>query len=614
MEKQKDERGERLREYVKILPAEPGVYRFLDKEGNIIYIGKAKNLKNRVSQYFHSPLSQSPKTRVMVSRIESVQHTVVENEEDALLLENNLIKQFLPRYNVMLKDSKSYPWICIKNEPFPRVMVTRKYVKDGSVYFGPYSSAYHAHSLVELISSLFFLRNCKLSLTQENIKSKNYRPCLNYHLGKCKAPCAGKISPEEYAEQFVNIKLILRGESSSIIKHFREEMLKAASELRFEEAQKYKEKLEVIDRHYSKSLVVSQTITNVDVFTLTFENNLAFGNFIRVINGSIVHSLNLEFRMAIEEDPASVLSLFIAEIRSKSAPLSPELIVPYLPDSNFAGCTPRIPLKGEKLKLLELSLKNANLFKSERLKQEEMVRPLENKKRALEALAKDLNLPRLPLHIECFDNSNIQGKYAVAACVVFKDGFPSKKDYRHFNIKRVTGANDFATMKEVVNRRYSRVLAEKSPLPDLVVVDGGKGQLSFAREALSELDLENKISLVGIAKRMEELFIPGDPDPLFLDKNSASLRLIMQMRDEAHRFGITHHRNLRSKGQLRSALSGIKGIGAKSEQILLSKYKSLAAIRKAPAEEIEKLIGKRGASLLRSWFEQESSGATDTSL
>ncbi|MCK9304088.1 MAG: excinuclease ABC subunit UvrC [Bacteroidales bacterium] len=614
MEKQKDERGERLREYVKILPAEPGVYRFLDKEGNIIYIGKAKNLRNRVSQYFHSPLSQSPKTRVMVSKIESIQHTVVENEEDAFLLENNLIKQFLPRYNVMLKDSKSYPWICIKNEPFPRVMITRKFVRDGSVYFGPYSSAYYAHSLVELISSLFYLRNCKLSLTQENIKTKKWRPCLNYHIGKCKAPCAGKISQEEYEEQLVNIKLIIRGESSSIIKHFREKMFKAASDLRFEEAQKYKEKLEVIDRHYSKSLVVSQTITNVDVFTLAFENNLAFGNFIRVVNGSIIHSLNLEFRLAIEEDPASVLSLFIAEIRSKSAPLSPELIVPYLPDSGFAGCTPKIPLKGEKLKLLELSLKNANLFKSERLKQEEMVRPLENKKRALEALARDLNLPRLPLHIECFDNSNIQGKYAVAACVVFKDGFPSKKDYRHFNIKKVAGANDFATMKEVVNRRYSRVLTEKSPLPDLVVVDGGKGQLNFAREALSELDLEDKIFLVGIAKRMEELFIPGDPDPLFLDKNSASLRLIMQMRDEAHRFGITHHRNLRSKGQLPSALSGIKGIGTKSEQILLSRYKSLAAIRKAPAEEIEKLIGKRGASLLRLWFEQESSGATDTSL
>ena len=614
MEKQSEERTIKLREYLKILPSEPGVYRFLDKEGNIIYIGKAKNLKNRVSQYFHSPRSLSPKTRVMTSKIEEIAHTIVESEEDALLLENNLIKKFLPRYNVMLKDSKSYPWICIRNEPFPRVMITRKFVKDGSLYFGPYSSASHAYSLLELISSLYYLRSCKLNLSDENIRTKRYRPCLDYHLGKCMAPCAGLFNNDAYARQIDNIKLILKGESGSIIRHFREEMIKAASSLRFEEAQRYKEKIEIIERHYSKSMVVSQTITNVDVFSLAFENNLAFGNFIRVVNGSIIQSLNLEFRMVIEEEPAKILTLFITEIRLKYGPLSPELIVPFRPDSNFSGSNIKIPVKGEKVKLLDLSKKNSALFKSEKLRQEEMLRPQEHKERTMAALAKDLNLPELPRHIECFDNSNIQGKYAVAACVVFKEGVPSKNDYRHFNIKRVVGANDFATMKEVVNRRYSRLLAENSPLPQLVVIDGGRGQLNFAFEALRELGLEDKIRLAGIAKRMEEIFIPGDPDPLFLDKNSASLRLIMNMRDEAHRFGIKHHRNLRSKGQIESSISSVKGIGKKSEQKLLTRYKSLRAIKSAPHQEIEGLIGKRAALLLRSWLESESSDAIDTSL
>jgi len=509
MEKQKEERANRLREHVKILPSQPGVYRFLDKEGNIIYIGKAKNLKNRVSQYFHSPQSLSPKTKVMTSKIEEIEHTVVESEEDALLLENNLIKKFLPRYNVMLKDSKSYPWICVRNEPFPRVLLTRKFVKDGSLYFGPYSSASHAYSLLELISSLYYLRSCKLNLSEENIRTKRYRPCLDYHLGKCKAPCAGLFKSNAYALQIESIKLILKGESGSIIRHFREEMIKAASSLRFEEAQRYKEKIEVIERHYSKSMVVSQTVTNVDVFSLAFENNLAFGNFIRVINGSIIQSLNLEFRMPIEEEPAVILTLFIAEIRSKYGPLSPEIIVPFRPDSNFPECSIKIPVRGEKLKLLDLSKKNSVLFKSEKLRQEEMLRPQEHKERAMAALAKDLNLPDLPRHIECFDNSNIQGKYAVAACVVFKEGVPSKNDYRHFNIKRVVGANDFATMKEVVNRRYSRLLAENSPLPQLVVIDGGRGQLNFAWEALRELGLEDKIRLAGIAKKDGGDIYPG---------------------------------------------------------------------------------------------------------
>jgi excinuclease ABC subunit C len=605
MEKNKIDTGERLREHVKLLPSEPGVYRFLDKAGTIIYIGKAKNLRNRVSQYFHSSFSLSPKTKVMVSRIDSVEHTVVSSEEDALLLENNLIKKYLPRYNIMLKDSKSYPWICIRNEPYPRIMLTRRFVRDGSLYFGPYSSVSHANSLLELINSLFYLRNCKLSLSEENIRKKKFRPCLQYHLGKCKAPCTGYFSDREYNGQLENIKLILKGETFPLIKTFREEMRKASSGLRFEEAQQFKEKIETIERHYSKSLVVSQKITNTDVFTLALENNLAFGNFIRVVNGSIIQSLNLEFRMAIEEDPASILTLFIAEIRAGYGPLSPEILVPFMPDTPFSESDIRIPARGEKLQLLELSTKNSKLFKMEKLKQEEMLRPQEHKDRILSALAKDLSLPELPVHMECFDNSNIQGKYAVAACIVFREGLPSKNEYRHFNIKKVVGANDFATMKEVVNRRYSRILAENRSLPQLVVVDGGKGQLNFAWEALRELGLENKIRLVGIAKRMEELFVPGDPNPLFLDKNSASLRVIMKMRDEAHRFGISHHRNLRSKGQIISELSEIPGIGPKTEERLLSRYKSLKAVKEATEAEIVALVGKKAASALISWFDQE---------
>ena len=592
----------RFRELIKLLPGQPGVYRFLNKEGTIIYIGKAKNLRNRVSQYFQTPESLTVKTRVMVSKIESIEHTIVESEEDALLLENNLIKKHLPRYNVMLKDSKTYPWICIKNEPFPRVFITRKYVKDGSVYFGPYSSVSYAYNLIELINSVYYLRTCKLSLTDENIKNKGFRPCLNYHIGKCKAPCIGAYNETEYLHQIEGIKSILKGESAEIMKEFKVAMLLAAKDLRFEEAQLYKERIELIGRHYSKSQVVSQTITNVDVFTLAFENNFAFGNYMRVVNGCIIQSVNLEFKMPIEEEQSTILSLFIGEIRSKFGELSNEILVQFMPEEIFNIKSVHIPQRGDKLSLLELSLKNAKLFKLEKLKQEETLRPEEHKNRIMTALQRDLELTEPPVHIECFDNSNIQGKFAVAACVVFKNGIPSKGDYRHFNIKRVVGANDFATMKEVINRRYTRLLAEKGELPQLIVVDGGRGQLNFAYEALQELGLEKSIKIIGIAKRLEELIIPGDPHPLFLDKNSASLRVIMNLRDEAHRFGIGHHRNQRSKAQTESELRSVKGIGEKTEQKLLSRYKSLKAVRKAPIEDLKALVGAKAAEILKNYF------------
>ena len=598
----KSDRERKFKESIKLLQTEPGVYRFSNKEGVVIYIGKAKNLRNRVSQYFHLEESLTVKTRVMVSKIESVEHTVVMSEEDALLLENNLIKKYQPRYNVMLKDGKTYPWICIRNEPFPRVCLTRRYIKDGSLYFGPYSSVSHAYNLIDLINSLYYLRTCKLSLTDENIRNKRFRPCLDYHIGKCKAPCIGAFSGTKYQQQIESIKAILKGESASLIKELKESMLLAAKELRFEEAQQYKEKIDLIGRHYSKSLVVSQTITNVDVFSLAFENNFAFGNYMRVVNGCIIQSLNLEFKMPIEEEHSTILSLFIGEIHSKFGELSNEILVPFLPDEIFEKRSVHVPQRGDKLSLLELSFKNAKLFKLEKLKQEETLRPEEHKNRIMAALQRDLNLEEPPVHIECFDNSNIQGKFAVAACVVFKNCIPAKSDYRHFNIKQIVGANDFATMKEVVNRRYSRLLAEQGELPQLIVVDGGRGQLNFAYEALTELGLENKIKIIGIAKRLEELIIPGDPHPLFLDKNSASLRVIMNLRDEAHRFGIGHHRDKRSKAQIDSELRAIKGVGEKSEQKLLSRYKSLKAVKNAPIQDIENLVGARVAELIKNHF------------
>ena len=595
---------------LKMLPHSPGVYRFLDSSGTVIYVGKAKDLKARVSQYFR-PNGLNRKTQVMVSKIADIHHTVVGSEADAFLLENNLIKQYQPRYNILLKDGKTYPWICLRNEKFPRVTVTRRFVKDGSRYFGPYSSAMHAHNLLALISTLYKLRTCNMPITDEGIAKGKYKVCLDYHLGKCAGPCVGRMSEAEYGAQIEAIVQILKGNSWSFIKEFERRMKERAAVLDFEEAQQWKEKMELLERHYAKSLIVNSKGINVDVFYVIMEGQDAFGSFLRVHDGGIVQSMNLEIKLRIEEDAPAVLGSFISGIYEKLEEYEgqddghpSEIVVPFLPDMPEAlpGVTFTVPEKGDRLALLELGRKNAAAIKFERLKHEEFVNPEEHSQRIVENLRKDLGMDVPPVHIECFDNSNIQGTNPVASCVVFRDGAPSKRDYRHFNIKTVVGANDFASMKEVVNRRYSRLLAEGQELPQLIVIDGGRGQVNAAYEALSELGLIGKVKLIGLAKRLEEVIVPGDPYPHFIDRNSTSLKVLMHIRDEAHRFGITHHRNRRSASSLVSELDNIPGVGAVSREKLVTKYKTLSRIKSAPYREIVNVIGKRSADSLFSWF------------
>ena len=593
-----------------MLPHSPGVYRFLDSSGTVIYVGKAKDLKARVSQYFR-PNGLNRKTQVMVSKIADIHHTVVGSEADAFLLENNLIKQYQPRYNILLKDGKTYPWICLRNEKFPRVTVTRRFVKDGSRYFGPYSSAMHAHNLLALISTLYKLRTCNMPITDEGVAKGKYKVCLDYHLGKCAGPCVGRMSEAEYGAQIEAIVQILKGNSWSLIKEFERRMKERAAVLDFEEAQQWKEKMELLERHYAKSLIVNSKGINVDVFYVIMEGQDAFGSFLRVHDGGIVQSMNLELKLRIEEDGPAVLGSFISGIYEKLEEYEgqddghpSEIVVPFLPDMPEAlpGVTFTVPEKGDRLALLELGRKNAAAIKFERLKHEEFVNPEEHSQRIVENLRKDLGMDVPPVHIECFDNSNIQGTNPVASCVVFRDGAPSKRDYRHFNIKTVVGANDFASMKEVVNRRYSRLLAEGQELPQLIVIDGGRGQVNAAYEALSELGLIGKVTLIGLAKRLEEVIVPGDPYPHFIDRNSTSLKVLMHIRDEAHRFGITHHRNRRSASSLVSELDNIPGVGAVSREKLVTRYKTLSRIKSAPYREIVNVIGKRSADSLFSWF------------
>ena len=592
-----------IKNKIAILPNNPGVYRFLDSSGNVIYIGKAKNLKKRVSQYFVSPDRLTTKTRVLVSKIADVLHTVVESEQDALLLENNLIKQFQPKYNILLKDGKSYPWICIKKEPFPKIFLTRKFVKDGSLYFGPYSSVQHAHHLLDLINSLYKIRNCKLALSESAINSGKFKPCLNMHIRKCYAPCIGKITLEEYNAQIESIKEILKGNTYSLIKDYKLKMLTHSKRLEFELAQEYKEKIDILNNHYSKSLIVHPSINNTDVFSLVFDGNNAFGNFMRLNQGCIVQSINQHFKLNIEEEKESVLTRFMQEIYSLLDAQDPthkveEILVPYLPDNFLSSKNIHIPLRGDKLNLLELSTKNANAHRFNRMKQEEIKNPEETQNRAIVALKNFLQMESLPIHIECFDNSNTQGTNPVAACVVFKNGKPSKKDYRHFNIKTVVGANDYASMYEIVFRRYSRMLDEAQELPQLILIDGGKGQLNFAYQALTSLNLNNRIKLISIAERMEEIFTTTDSTPFYLDKNSPALKLLMHLRDEAHRFGITHHRSKRTKNQITSKLLELEGIGEVSAQKLLKHFKSVKRIKEAPIEEIEMVVGKKIANII----------------
>ncbi len=595
-----------LKDKISTLPSDPGVYRFLNDEGIIIYIGKAKNLKKRVMQYFVDPGRLTRKTRVLVSKIADLEHTVVESEQDALLLENNLIKQYQPRYNILLKDSKTYPWICVKREPFPRVFLTRRFVKDGSLYFGPYSSVQHAHHLLDLINSLYRLRTCTLNLSNQAIGSGKYKECLNYHIKKCDAPCIGNISHEEYSAQIEGITNLLKGNTGTLIKEFKSKMQAAARDLDFEQAQIYKNNLDMLQQHYSKSLIVHPSITNIDVFSLVFEDYKVYGNFLRLNNGCIVKALNLEFKMNIEEEKEAMLSHFMQEIYNIAGEdiekdnggvaLVKEVLVPFLPDQEFSGKHIHVPLKGDKLNLLELSTKNANAFKFQRLKQDALkYEDQTNVITPVQMLQNDLHMSVPPIHIECFDNSNIQGTNPVAACVVFRNGRPSKRDYRHFNIKTVVGANDYASMQEVVYRRYSRLLAEEAPLPQLILIDGGKGQLHFAHKALMELGLHEKIKIISIAERLEELYVPGDPMPLFLDKNSPSLKLLMHLRDEAHRFGITFHRNKRSKSQIMSRLRDIEGIGEVTEEKLLKHFRSFKRVMEAPFDELAAVAGRKVA-------------------
>ena len=529
----------------------------------------------------------------MVSKIADAEYTVVESEADALLLENNLIKQFKPRYNILLKDSKTYPWICVSADDYPKVFLTRRVVKDGSRYFGPYSSVLHARNLIELFHNLYPLRTCNHKITSDTILRGKLRPCLNYHIGKCKGCCIGAISVKEYNGNIEEIVRLLKGGGREIIQYYREKMMEAAKEMDFEQANVLKEKMLSLEKHYSKSVIMNATVGDADVFSLIFDANEAYGNFMRIRSGAVIQSLNLGFKLQIEEDQADVLEMFIGEIQAKFGELSKEVIVPFKPSVEIDGIEFRIPQRGDKLSLLELSARNAKEMRMNAMLQREHTDPDNYKKMVMESLQKQLGMAELPTHIECFDNSNIQGTNPVSACVVFKDGVPSKKDYRHFKVKTVVGANDYATMKEAVNRRYSRMLAEDpDDLPQLVVIDGGKGQLAFAYEALAELGLTEKLTVVALAERMEEVYRVGDPYPLFIDRNSLALKVLQQIRDEAHRFGITFHRKLRSKSQIESALSSIKGVGQKTEQRLLLHFGSVARIASASVEELSSLTGK----------------------
>lgn len=583
-----------VKEKIALFPHKPGVYRYYDADGIVIYVGKAKNLHKRVAQYFVDPSRLTRKTRVLVSKIADAQYSVVSSEADALLLENNLIKQYKPKYNILLKDSKTYPWICITGDEYPKVFLTRRIQKNGSKYFGPYSSVIHARNLLEMFSDIYPLRTCNLKINSEAIIHHKYRPCLKYHIGRCKGCCIGEISRKEYNDNIEEIAGMLKWGGREMINHYRSLMEKASASLDFEQAEIYKHKMLSIEKHYSKSVIVNTSMVDADVFSLVSDATESFGNFMRIRGGAIIQSLNLGFKMNIEETKETVLSSFIGEIEAKFGELSKEVIVPFLPDVEIEGIDFRIPFKGDKLSLLELSTRNAKEMRFNAMKQREHTDPDTYHRNVLEELRKALGMKELPVHIECFDNSNIQGTNPVAACVVFRDGVPCKRDYRKFKIKTVVGANDYASMKEVVNRRYSRMLAENpEDLPQLVVIDGGKGQLNYAYQALAELGITDKFTVIGLAERLEEVIRVGDPYPLFVDRNSQALKILQHIRDEAHRFGITFHRNLRSKSQVASVLDGIKGVGAKTEQRLIMHYGSVAGIAEASLEELTEFLGKK---------------------
>lgn len=587
-------------------PKDPGVYRFLDGEKNVLYVGKAKNLKNRLSSYFGSTKGMALKTRVMVKHARSIEMTIVETETDALLLESTLIKRLQPPYNVMLKDGKSYSYLCVKNERFPRVFITRNVIRDGSIYFGPYTSRMQIKTILDLIKTLFPLRTCNFFLSDENIEKGKFKVCLEYHIKNCEAPCEGLETEEHYNEKIDQIKNILKGNFGPVKRHFQDLMLKHAEHLEFEKAQAIKDKLTVFEDYQSKSTVVSTTIRDVDVFSIASDEKNAFVNYIKVVNGAIINTYTQEMVKNLDEDEHDLLAYVVPELRQKFDSIAQEVILPYEIPMADEGITLTIPKIGDKKKLLDLSEKNVRFFllqkKKEEISKTNKQTPAE---RILRTLQSDLNMDAAPLHIECFDNSNMQGSYPVSSCVVFKNAKPSKKDYRHYNIKTVVGPNDFASMEEVVFRRYRRLLQEGEPLPQLIIIDGGKGQLSSAVKSLEALGILEKVTVVGIAKRLEEIFFPGDSVPLYINKKSESLKLIQQARNEAHRFAITFHRNKRSKDFTKTELEDIPGIGEKTAAKLLKHFGSVKKLRDAGKEELEQVIGKVGAGKVWVYFGKE---------
>ncbi len=591
-----------IKETIKTLPDKPGVYLYLNNRNEVIYVGKAKNLKKRVASYFTK--NNTGKTKILVNNIRDFNYVVVESENDALLLENNLIKKYKPRYNVLLKDDKSFPWICIKKEHFPRVFFTRSKVNDGSEYFGPYTSVVMARTLMDLVRQLYQLRNCKLNLSPKNISKGKYKVCLEYHLGNCPAPCIGRQEEADYLETIQYVRRILKGNLHTVIDHLKTLMKSYAAGYKFEDAALVKEKIEIIKNYKSKSTIVSPRITNLDVFCIVDDENSAFVNYQRVINGAVIQSHSVEMKKKLEETKEELLSLAMVELRRQFESDAKETLIPFrleyaIPDTRLV-----IPRRGEKKKLLELSERNARYFRMENIKHKQNLQARVRNEEVLKQVQADLRLKQIPEHIECFDNSNIQGKYPVASCVVFRHGRPSNKDYRHFNIKTVTGANDFASMEEIIYRRYKRLLEEKRPLPQLIIVDGGKGQLNAAVKSLEKLDLRGTIPVFGIAKRLEEIFVPGDPVPLYLNKNSVSLKLIQHLRNEAHRFGITFHRQKRSGDFLKSELDKIKGIGPGTIKKLLQEFKTVEKIKNLKKEDLEKVIGSSKARILRDYFKK----------
>jgi excinuclease ABC subunit C len=589
---------------IQTLPDSPGVYQYFDKDDKLLYVGKAKNLKKRVMSYFNK-LHDSGRINVMVRKIARIKHIVVLTESEALLLENNLIKKLQPRYNVLLKDDKTYPWICIKKEPFARVFSTRKIIKDGSEYFGPYTSFKVVYTLLDLIKELYPLRTCNYDLSEQNIRSGKYKVCLEYHLGNCKGPCEGHEPLQVYQDHVDAIRQILKGNFKESLKDFRKTMQELAMDMRFEEAQKIKEKIEVLENYQSRSTVFNPKISNLDVFSIVSDESMAYVNFIQVSHGAIIRSHTMEIKKKLDEPDEELLELAVVELRERFHLRSKEILAPFPLDLG-ENVTVSVPKLGDKKTILDMSERNARYFRLDQLKQIKIVDPDRHTTRIMAQMKKDLRLPEEPRHIECFDNSNIQGTNPVSACVVFKDGKASKKDYRHFNIKTVEGPDDFASMEEVVFRRYRRLLDENEPLPQLIIIDGGKGQLSSALKSLDQLGLRGKITILGIAKRLEEIYYPGDSVPLYLDKKSETLKIIQHLRNEAHRFGITFHRDKRSKGALKTSMETIPGIGEKTMVTLIKHFKSVKRLTAAPEEEIAKVVGPARAKKIAEFYQTKN--------